>query len=40
MNSIKIRIRAIRLIKFMERHPDFSKKLGLVDLSYYTQLIT
>ena len=34
MSSIEKRIRTIRLIESMDRYPDFSKRLKLVDLSY------
>ena len=35
MNSIEKRIRTIRLIASMDRHPSLSRRLQLADLSYY-----
>ena len=37
MNSIEKRILTIRLIASMDRHPSFSRRLKLADLSYYPQ---
>ena len=40
MRDIENRIRTIKLIEAMDRHPAFSKDLGLIDTSHYKQSVT